>query len=899
MKNKKMLKVLSTSFILGTILMTSPSFADKAEGVSLNEKLADNKDLTNSVTSEAKETKVVSDESEATEEKDKELELTNDDNSKENSEKLEWSSDVEKEAVRAKNGEIEYKNYETEVKYDSNMAYGDFRVDQEGVLGQYKDGKELVKPVNKIITVGTNKNLVEKIKYNEKYSIEDPGTFNYTEHALRNIKAINKGLQRTIYSLREHNLPNYGNDKYNEDRTWNIQVNIEDGADISKDLEDLYKIGINNDDLSYLQGTNQYDYMNIENYSKLKTNYDYKSEIQGYINLWIMNKKGLLHDKTYVLNDSNKFINDFIREYKNNDSGKSCGYLRFYVNNNYKVPFVETHNKANGSMVYLSRELFDKIYPEIVRELRAFNGNSRITKIDTISVNPIFAEDPASLKFNYSGVNGSDYRRYFEITTQELTDFDYNLYPNIKGIKEEDMEANSYVAKKLNPDKVYSMQINIDNYSSDYQKDVDPLIKKYGSGDIYQKDDGFTNYFYYNIKNIPYFSDSTLKFKEKKLIKGDGKKNVVLPYFGDKEGYIDFYKYYLTQVKSDPQVTPEDKKEIKALIDKMQNTKDLTEFSEFVSENRNLLYSVIANKEYLNFLNNNSWGDKISNYAIGNVDTKTEEFGYKTIKKDDPTLEKGQTKVVTKGVNGKKITKITYKVDRTSGELTDPVSEVVEDTKPVDEIVLVGTKNVIPATPIEDIAKTTKTTKEVIKAKVEYEADDTLEFEKQNVVTKPVDGEKEITTVSQSDKKDVVTKKVTKDKVDGVTKVGNKKVEVETKDGITTTTTTIYEVEKETGKLVNPKVTTHKTTKAGIIEDIAKKTIPATKIEDIAKKTIPATKIEDIAKKSNKDSEKEAVHEPKRTSHLPKAGVNSEILTLAVGALATISGINLSKKRRR
>lgn len=42
MKNKKMLKVLSTSFILGTILMTSPSFADKTEGVSLNEKLTEN-----------------------------------------------------------------------------------------------------------------------------------------------------------------------------------------------------------------------------------------------------------------------------------------------------------------------------------------------------------------------------------------------------------------------------------------------------------------------------------------------------------------------------------------------------------------------------------------------------------------------------------------------------------------------------------------------------------------------------------------------------------------------------------------------------------------------------------------------------------------------------------------
>ena len=42
MKNKKMLKVLSTSFILGTILMTSPSFAEKIDEISINEISAKN-----------------------------------------------------------------------------------------------------------------------------------------------------------------------------------------------------------------------------------------------------------------------------------------------------------------------------------------------------------------------------------------------------------------------------------------------------------------------------------------------------------------------------------------------------------------------------------------------------------------------------------------------------------------------------------------------------------------------------------------------------------------------------------------------------------------------------------------------------------------------------------------
>lgn len=42
MKNKKMLKVLSTSFILGTILMTNPTGAEKVGGAPINEISAEN-----------------------------------------------------------------------------------------------------------------------------------------------------------------------------------------------------------------------------------------------------------------------------------------------------------------------------------------------------------------------------------------------------------------------------------------------------------------------------------------------------------------------------------------------------------------------------------------------------------------------------------------------------------------------------------------------------------------------------------------------------------------------------------------------------------------------------------------------------------------------------------------
>lgn len=102
--------------------MTNPTEAEKAEDLSLSEKLVDNQDLTNSVTSETKETKVVSESSEATEEKTPEL--TNDGDSKEDTEKLELSSDTEKEAVRAnENGEL--KKISPEAKYDKDMSIND------------------------------------------------------------------------------------------------------------------------------------------------------------------------------------------------------------------------------------------------------------------------------------------------------------------------------------------------------------------------------------------------------------------------------------------------------------------------------------------------------------------------------------------------------------------------------------------------------------------------------------------------------------------------------------------------------------------------------------------------------------------------------------------------------
>ncbi|PWV47772.1 surface rod structure-forming protein G, partial [Finegoldia magna] len=127
-----------------------------------------------------------------------------------------------------------------------------------------------------------------------------------------------------------------------------------------------------------------------------------------------------------------------------------------------------------------------------------------------------------------------------------------------------------------------------------------------------------------------------------------------------------------------------------------------------------------------------------------------------------------------------------YEVDPETGELTNPTTT----------------------------EKTTKKTTEKVPGKVKYVADDSLDFEEKKVEKAPVDGEKEVTTVSETGKDDVVTENIITPAEDGVTKVGNKKVETKTnEDGSTTETTTIYDVDPDTGDLSNPTVTNEKTTK--------------------------------------------------------------------------------------
>ena len=187
----------------------------------------------------------------------------------------------------------------------------------------------------------------------------------------------------------------------------------------------------------------------------------------------------------------------------------------------------------------------------------------------------------------------------------------------------------------------------------------------------------------------------------------------------------------------------------------------------------------------------------------GKDDVVTEEV---TKEAEDGITKVGNKKVETKTNDdgSTTTTTTTYDVDPETGKLSNPQTE---------------TKTTMPAGTIEDIAKTTKVTTETVPGKVKYVADDSLDFKEKKEDKAPVDGEKKVTTVSQPGKDDVVTEEVTKEAEDGITKVGNKKVETKTNDdGSTTTTTTTYDVDPETGKLSNPQTET-KTTNPETPED--------------------------------------------------------------------------------
>ena len=1149
MNNKKLLKVLSTSFALGTILMTSPTFAEKVGGVPLSENVSNHNELEK----EAKDEKEVNDEKEVKdekdkksevdnlvsketksdkqEEKDKNLELTNDDDSKENSEKLELSSDAEKEAVKAENNtkstrgldelkKLDYKNFSKErqqfleklasavdnVPYKGDihelskdpeakkyytkenpdsltcsefMSWGLYQsghkeVENHYVRDFYADTKSFTHLSDKdtlmpgdfildytagnrtghiLAYAGKDANGVEYLMHSQKYE-----GFNPNEKTLQNGPNI---VKRSEYKV-INKMPIYVRySKFSdvENKKDTSGVNYADETN----KNEIGKFQINDIKVTQAKDPNKESY--FEDAYRFNISFSSKEKIKDGETLTLDGYYPKLHN-----NDKNEdyFLTVFPYTSKSYDE-KSKVDIKIKNGNNEVVIGQMVGNKITFNK---NAENFDKV--DFTIGLGFYSSNR-------LNVEPEGRQELYEVPF-YLTINGKrldkPYKQKIKPSDRIFLKYGHNVdidYGRMR-LFEEPEEGKDIILKDVSPNPY---KVFYDLAMNDAWKDAKVQVKMILPEGLEFKDNQT-----YKNNGIFYYSN------EKTVVLADNK-NINRHYHWEKgiasidskvvdkqTGITDFhinekpltdkenFKYDWAYSGLDIKVTD------KSLLD-LENKQLKSPIKIEYYVNGKLADTINFSDIQTMFATSSGAGGSAISQTKEETKTETIKFSKKTRETKD--LEEGKTRVVQKGVDGEKT--VTYKVTYEKGKeiKREKVSEKITK-KPVDEITEIGTKKVIPATTIEDIATTTKTTKETIKADVIYEADDTLEFEKQKEVKKAVDGEKEITSKTKSGKT-TKTEKVIKDKIDGLIKVGNKKVDVKTKDGITTTTTTVYEVEKETGKLINPKVTIKKTAKLGTIEniakqissedinyetiyvskadleyekqevfqkgvkgtkeitqvgsekpvekitkkpvdeiigvgnkkvvtedikiegkdakkitttiyevdkktgklinpkstvktilnaekiqDIAKKTIPAAKIEDIAKKTIPAAKIEDIAKKNQQtpeeidstelkpsftkddkkpeeidsatleksftknDKKPEEIDsatleksfikddnnyqqieqakkpEPKQNKtpeKMPKAGIENEITLLAAGALSTIAGLATLKKKRR
>ena len=213
---------------------------------------------------------------------------------------------------------------------------------------------------------------------------------------------------------------------------------------------------------------------------------------------------------------------------------------------------------------------------------------------------------------------------------------------------------------------------------------------------------------------------------------------------------------------------------------------------------------------------------------------KTENLPYKTVNKDDSTLAKGTTKVVTKGVNGSRTTTTTYSLNTQTGKVT-PTSSV-KTVDPIDEVIAVGTKKAESSKPSEPVktAPADKVTTKEVPFKTVYQADSSMEAGTKKTVKNGENGIDTTTTKYNIDGSIKSTSTThSKKAVDQIVAVGTKQtVKVETisyktvkKDDSTLakgttkvitagengsrTTTTTYDLDTETGEVTaNEQVTT-------------------------------------------------------------------------------------------
>lgn len=286
-----------------------------------------------------------------------------------------------------------------------------------------------------------------------------------------------------------------------------------------------------------------------------------------------------------------------------------------------------------------------------------------------------------------------------------------------------------------------------------------------------------------------------------------------------------------------------------------------------------------------------------------NKETKPETGKQETGKKDEGKKE--ETKVVYKTrEDAEKAAKEALKNDK--------INNAYDITQGIDGnfyYVLKIKTDVKDGEKEENPDVTTKVEIRETKAPIKYQASDKLKLGEigKEPIKKPVNGKVKVTITTKivngkevkEEKKEVlvkeeagifevgnkevkeeVTKFETIEKKDDTLAKGVKKVKVKGKDGKVVNTIT-YTVNPKTGELENPK------TEVDVKEKVVDEVVLIGTNEKLAK--------EQKHEKANKKGEKQA---ESKSSKLPKAGSAAEIMTLATGALASIGGIALNRKRR-
>lgn len=518
--------------------------------------------------------------------------------------------------------------------------------------------------------------------YEKQMEIDDPFEYDYAGYVVNNMKITNESdMQNVVLMLVDH----IHHDNQKDSQT--SEYRFYDSKDISEEINDALNNSINQEELD-------------SKINQIKEKYQMKDRGSGFYNYLSSFTSDGSNIGKIDFNDIKKkqdITEDTLKQYYNNNS-----LFTFHIGDNFVNDLI--YKKGREINFFLTRQRFKEINPIYQKIFLNEYQNKYNSKIHDrwVDFSDQDTQNNASYipqnigRGNIENIKGLNNVRIqiSNLNNTGILDKTENMFSVYNIIR------NS--TKSLGTTKVYEVGI--------FSPSI--LVKEYEKSS--NKCIGDTSDYTISVvdnNKYDYIADSSLEFKDIK--KDDSKPNRVMYVTDFKASYDKIYKTLLDQfneglreAEKSGEISKEELEESKHYF--MSNidqrvSQVLIDFTQGITSKNNInggsLNEILeADKPNLQFLadfyGSDKWGIGIPIAKVGNIDTQTEETDYNTIKKDDPTLEEGKTKVVTKGIKGKKVTKITYKVDRATGELTDPIQEIIEDTKPIDEVILVGTKKV-------------------------------------------------------------------------------------------------------------------------------------------------------------------------------------------------------------